>query len=135
MDSDEWSTSGEPAARGSLLGWAVFFVLVLALLVAEITVGFFGGRPLRAHDAVALLAPAGAGGLVGLAYVVAWRDERFRPPHDVDDRYRFVAVLALFGAYFGAVQLGLASPVQLWVAITAGVGLTVAGRARAVLRA
>jgi hypothetical protein len=76
MDSDEWSTSGEPAAAGSLLGWTVFLALVASLLAAEATVGFVG-----------------------------------------------------------PIVLGLASPVQMWLVVTAVAAAVVAGRAASVARA
>jgi hypothetical protein len=128
MDPEEWSTTGEPSARGSLLGWAMFLVLVGSLLVLEVTVGFFGDRPLGAHTPVELLVPALGGGLAALAYVLAWRDERFQPPLTDDDRLATGAVLAFIAVYFGAIVLGVASPLQLWLAVTAIVAVIVAGR-------
>jgi hypothetical protein len=129
MDPEDWSTSGEPTARGSLLGWVIFLVLVVSLLVLEVAVGFFGGRSLAAHTQVDLLVPALGGGLVALAYVLAWRDERFRPPLTEDDRLSTAAVLVFIAVYFGAIQFGLASSLQLWLAVTAIVAVIVAGRA------
>lgn len=129
MDPDEWETTGEPTARGSLFGWALFLGLVLLLLVLEVTVGFFGGRPLAAHDPVELLGPLVGGASASLLYVLAWRDERFRPPLTESDRLSAAAVLVFFAAYFGALQLGLASPLQLWLVVTGAVAVVVAGRA------
>lgn len=135
MNPEEWDTSGEPAARGSLLGWAVFLVLVASLLVLEVTVGFFGGTPLFAHDVGALLAPVAGGLLAGAAYVVAWRWERFRPPHTANGAVATGAVLVFFAVFFGLIGAGLASPVQLWLAVTSVVAVVVTGRAVAVSRA
>ena len=129
LDPEEWSNSGEPAAKGSLLGWTVFLVLVAALLVVEATVGFFEGPALGAHSLPELLGPVAVAAVVGAAYVLAWRDERFRPPHTDSAVLRTAAVLVFFVLFFGSIRLGIVSPVQAWLVVTTLVAAVVVGRA------
>ena len=128
MDTEDWSTAGEPDAKGSLAGWVVFLGLVVLLLVVEVTVGFFGGPSIAEHSTAELAIPVAVGLLVAFLYVLAWRDERFRPPHGEGGRLGTMAAIGFILAYFATINYGIATPVQLWLLITAAIAVVVAGR-------